>query len=253
MMSLPRNRYIIVTVDLHIQYKIGTTSRSCIIFDRKAVKQTGSYRYKQDIPVACYSGNTPSWQKEEEFSRDQYKQNIPSATCYISHDTSSWPTKEEKDDACYNDNPSLPLEEKKTSDYNKQSISAIEISSGCPNSDLPREEEMTVLYKQEILSVACYSDSTQNQPKEVGKQTDNNESAGFLSPNATPLLFFYDCESTGGNVHEDHIIEIAAEVIGPSKPFISVKSFSEFCDTPYSILGIGTLNTKLHVNFDSPC
>ena len=101
-----------------------------------------------------------------------------------------------------------------------------------------------MLHKQETLSAACYSDSVQNHLKEERKETDNNESAGFLSPNATPLLFFYDCESTGGNVHYDHIIEIAAEVVGPSKPFITEKSFSELCYTSDSILGIGMLSTK---------
>ena len=155
---------------------------------------------KQNIPIVCYNGNTPSWQKNEAKFSDHYKQDITtrvSTTCY---------------------------------------------GSSSSTHSRPMEEDITVLYNQEIMSMTCFSDSAPNHPKVEGKETDNNESAGFLSPNATPLLFFYDCESTGGNVHDDHIIEIAAEVIGPSKPFVTGKSFSELCYTPYSILGIGMLN-----------
>ena len=28
-----------------------------------------------------------------------------------------------------------------------------------------------------------------------------------------PLLFYYDCESTGGSTYDDHIIEVGAKVI----------------------------------------
>jgi len=62
---------------------------------------------------------------------------------------------------------------------------------------------------------------------------------GYLSSGKTPLLFFYDCESTGGNIHDDHIIEIAAEIVGPEKVYVTVKSFSELCFTSRIIGGIG--------------
>ena len=63
---------------------------------------------------------------------------------------------------------------------------------------------------------------------------------GYLSSGGTPLLIFYDCESTGGSIHDDHIIEIAAEVVGPEKAFVTTKSFSELCFTSRIIGGIGT-------------
>ena len=31
--------------------------------------------------------------------------------------------------------------------------------------------------------------------------------------NMLPLLFFYDCESTGGSMYDDHIIEVGAKVV----------------------------------------
>ena len=159
--------------------------------------------YRCDIPVTCYKGNTPSWQKKEaKFRGCLWKQDIETrvSRTYCNSDTHSW----------------------------------------------PMEKENAVLCK---ISAACYSGNIQNHPK---RETDNNESAGFLSPNATPLLFFYDTESTGGNVHYDHIIEIAAEVVGPSKSFITVRSFSELCCTSYSLLGTGMCQTQ-NVMTCKPC
>ena len=38
--------------------------------------------------------------------------------------------------------------------------------------------------------------------------TDGNDSES--QSNMLPLLFFYDCESTGGSTYDDHIIEVGA-------------------------------------------
>jgi len=66
---------------------------------------------------------------------------------------------------------------------------------------------------------------------------------GNTARNETPLLFIYECQTTGGNIHDDHIIEMAAEVIGTEKEFVTVKSFSELCYTTRPILGIGMCNS----------
>jgi len=65
---------------------------------------------------------------------------------------------------------------------------------------------------------------------------------GNTTRNGTPLLFIYECQTTGGNIHDDHIIEVAAEVIGTEKEFVTVKSFSELCYTTRPIQGIGMCN-----------
>ena len=41
--------------------------------------------------------------------------------------------------------------------------------------------------------------------------TDGNDSES--QSNMLPLLFFYDCESTGGSTYDDHIIEVGAKVV----------------------------------------
>lgn len=46
------------------------------------------------------------------------------------------------------------------------------------------------------------------------------------------LLFFYDCETTGLSHYEDHIIEIASEVIVPDDlSSITKTEFSSLCHT----------------------
>ena len=51
-----------------------------------------------------------------------------------------------------------------------------------------------------------------------------------------PLLFFYDSEATGGSVYDDHIIEVAAKVIGVP-PSINIRShhYTSLCGTSLRI------------------
>ena len=89
------------------------------------------------------------------------------------------------------------------------------------------------------ISIPSQQSAMSNTTKLV-ECTGSWEPAGrYLSSGGTPLLIFYDCESTGGSIHDDHIIEIAAEVVGPEKAFVTDKSFSELCFTSRHIGGIG--------------
>ena len=52
-----------------------------------------------------------------------------------------------------------------------------------------------------------------------------------------PLLIFYDCETTGGSIYDDNIIEIAAKVIGVSNTVnISCREFNSMSNTSRRIL-----------------
>ena len=51
--------------------------------------------------------------------------------------------------------------------------------------------------------------------------TDDNETQVSQS-NMLPLLFFFDCESTGGSMYEDHIIEVGAKVVAAPAQQISL-------------------------------
>ena len=48
------------------------------------------------------------------------------------------------------------------------------------------------------------------------------------------LLFFYDCETTGGRLHNDHIMEIAPDDVNISKP-----DSTSLCQTSHHIVQKG--------------
>ena len=63
--------------------------------------------------------------------------------------------------------------------------------------------------------------------------------------NAHPLLFFFDLETTGLNIYEDHIVEIAANVVGAPLSSVTQPSFSSLVHTPRNIPSKGMLYTSL--------
>ena len=65
--------------------------------------------------------------------------------------------------------------------------------------------------------------------------TDGNDSESHS--NMLPLLFFYDCESTGGSTHDDHIIEVGAkEVAAPDSADISQLEYSSLIHSSRTIV-----------------
>jgi len=60
---------------------------------------------------------------------------------------------------------------------------------------------------------------------------DLGDSVDVIPTDGEPLYFFYDCETTGGTYHRDHIIEVAASVIVPDGLDISTTQFSSLCHT----------------------
>lgn len=53
-----------------------------------------------------------------------------------------------------------------------------------------------------------------------------------------PLLVFFDCETTGFSVYNDHIIDIAAKIVSSPVP-VNQPSFSSLVRTPRNIPGPG--------------
>ena len=66
------------------------------------------------------------------------------------------------------------------------------------------------------------------------------EETSDVSPvDGESLLFFYDCETTGGSFHKDHIMEIASVVIAPDDVNISKPDFTSLCHTSRHIVQKG--------------
>ena len=57
--------------------------------------------------------------------------------------------------------------------------------------------------------------------------------------NGKPLLFIYDCETTGGSHLRDHIMEVGLVVVAPEGVSMSVTKFSSLCHTSQHIVRQG--------------
>jgi len=77
----------------------------------------------------------------------------------------------------------------------------------------------------------------------TGEDVNSDDELPSLA--ATPILFLYGCQSTGTNICDDHIVEIAAEVMEPVKVVVTTKSFSELCHTSRQISKKGVINQSI--------
>ena len=71
--------------------------------------------------------------------------------------------------------------------------------------------------------------------EEVDCHLEEEEEEEDSIENAHPLLFFFDTETTGLNIYQDHIVEIAAKVVGAPSARLTQPSFSSLVHTPRNI------------------
>ena len=71
------------------------------------------------------------------------------------------------------------------------------------------------------------------------------DTADVIPDDGERLLFFYDCETTGGSCHKDHIMEIASVVIAPDDVNISKPEFTSLCHTSRHIVQKGFVHSLL--------
>ena len=64
---------------------------------------------------------------------------------------------------------------------------------------------------------------------------DDGLDEDHLTEDAHPLLFLFDTETTGLNIYEDHIVEIAAKVTGVPLSTVTQPSYSSLVHTPRNI------------------
>ena len=101
--------------------------------------------------------------------------------------------------------------------------------------------------KQEELARA-WKGETEPDPEECKgvRNTDPNvtdtglEEQEDSSDNVYPLLFFYDCETTGFSVYNEHISELAAKVHGVPLSSGSKPTYSSLIKTSRHISKPGT-------------
>ena len=119
--------------------------------------------------------------------------------------------------------------------------------------------EVPIIPDQEVIEeflVAEFPVARDNRIERNDWSSDNNPSGNLQSSNcAVPvngrqqLLFFYDCETTGGSHYTDHIIEVAATVIVPTNLSITstATEFSSLCHTSHPISPMGKQAHSTHI------
>ena len=67
------------------------------------------------------------------------------------------------------------------------------------------------------------------------KEAINSSVDNLNDDTRRPLLFLFDTETTGLNIYEDHIVEIAAKVTGVPLSIVTQPSYSSLVHTPRNI------------------
>ena len=91
------------------------------------------------------------------------------------------------------------------------------------------------------ISTSLYvGDTAVPECEEDDDNEEDEQDEGILIENITvdstpcsgkPLLFIYDCETTGGSFYQDHIVEVGSMVIAPDGVSIHNDEFSSLCHT----------------------
>ena len=80
-------------------------------------------------------------------------------------------------------------------------------------------------------------DVLNTDPNVEGTDIQNEEHS---SDNAYPLLFIYDCETTGFSIYNEHITEVAAKVSGVPLSSVSKPTYCSLINTSRNISKPGT-------------
>ena len=79
------------------------------------------------------------------------------------------------------------------------------------------------------------------EPDEELDDTFVNAATDSTVESGKPLLFMYDCETTGGSHLQDHIMEVGSVVLVPDGVSITTTEFSSLCHTSQHIARQGKL------------
>ena len=93
-------------------------------------------------------------------------------------------------------------------------------------------------------------DRCDEDAKPVVDNDHSGETSGGSSDNAHPLLLFYDCETTGFSVYTEHIMEIAAKVVGVPLSSFSQPTFLSLVKTSGNISKKGTCSYHKNTTFE---
>ena len=75
----------------------------------------------------------------------------------------------------------------------------------------------------------------QQEDGEDEEDIEDGEADREDTENAHPLLFFFDTETTGLSIYDDHIVEIGAKVVGVPLSTVTQASYTSLIHTPKNI------------------
>ena len=104
------------------------------------------------------------------------------------------------------------------------------------------EDDGTIAGDESRTEVEMVHDDRQDDGEDREDLLDREADRGEdIAENAHPLLFFFDTETTGLSIYDDHIVEIAAKVVGVPRSTVTQPSFSSLIHTPKNIPTKGML------------
>ena len=89
----------------------------------------------------------------------------------------------------------------------------------------------TSLYVGDTAVPVCEDDDDNEEDEQDEDIPFESVTVNSIPCSGKPLLFIYDCETTGGSFYQDHIVEVGSMVIAPDGVSISNNEFSSLCHT----------------------
>ena len=113
-------------------------------------------------------------------------------------------------------------------------LQAVGVTTSTYRSDTALVDGDTALEDDAVVLESLPSDEEPDIPP-----SPNSSATDPTIDNGEPLLFIYDCETTGGSHLRDHIMEVGSVVVAPEGVSMSRPEFSSLCHTSQHIVRQG--------------
>ena len=120
-------------------------------------------------------------------------------------------------------------------------LQAVGVTTSTYSSDTALEGDTTVESGTLIESNTVDAEDTVSDEEPFSPVPAGTFATDPTVNNSQPLLFLYDCETTGGNHLRDHIMEVGSVVLVPEGVLITTTEFSSLCFTSQHIVRQGFL------------
>ena len=110
-----------------------------------------------------------------------------------------------------------------TSSYKGDSL--LDDESSDEDYDGSYNENDDAFFSEVVATAVSNADTAENDDSTVFDADECNSDPN----NYLPLLFMFDCETTGLSIYQDHIVELAAQVVVPEGASLGTTEFTTLC------------------------